>query len=410
MTVLKRHYYAGHDPVKAVTIEDLRTMAWRRLPQFVSEFVEGGAEEENTLRSNRKIFDRLSFAPKVLTGVDRVDLEVTLFGQRSALPVVIAPTGFAGLLWRHGDCALAKSAAKAGIPFAQSMASNATVSVVAQTPGLRHWFQVYILHARSATQEILERARTAGCETLLVTVDSAAYGNREWDRRAYRQGTDLLMKRKLEMLRHPRWIANALRDGMPSFANILEFLPETQRSFASSAAWTRSQVDASLNWRDLEWVRSLWPGQLVVKGIARLDDALKAVEIGANGIVLSNHGGRQLDGALPPLSVLPEVASKLKGKATLLVDSGFRRGTDVVKALALGADAVLLGRAVLYGLAAAGTDGVTRALDIISEEMARAMALLGVGKIGDLTNDCLVSPEYLSHLLEGKGGYAAARS
>ena len=404
MGVPLRQYYSGRDPAKALTIEDLRSMASRRLPHFVTEFLEGGAEEEETLHRNRKIFDRLSFAPKVLTGVDRVDLEVMLFGQRSALPIVIAPTGFAGLLWRHGDCALAKSAAKAGIPFAQSMASNATVSVVAQTPSVRHWFQVYVLYSRNTTRDILERARTAGCETLLVTVDQAAYGNREWDKRAYRQGTDLRMKRKLEMLRHPQWIANVLRNGMPSFANILEFLPQTQRSFASSAAWTRGQVDASLGWQDLEWIRSLWPGQLVVKGIARLDDALKAVEIGANGIVLSNHGGRQLDGALPPLSVLPEVASKLKGKTTLLIDSGFRRGTDVVKALALGADAVLLGRAALYGLAAAGTDGVTRALDIISEEMARAMALLGVGKIGDLTNDCLVSPEYLSHLFEGKGG------
>jgi (S)-mandelate dehydrogenase len=385
-----RRLYDGADPERAVGYQDLRAMALKRLPAFAAEFVEGGAEDELTLARNRSVFDTWCFAPEALGGVDQADLTAMTLGKPARLPIAIAPTGFAGLLWHRGDVALAAAAAAAGIPFAQSIASNIRLETVAQTPALRHWLQLYVFRDRDAVRALVERAGAAGCEALAVTVDSMVYGKREWDSRGYVGAAKLSLARKVEALRHPRWLTNVLRRGVPGFENLYDFLPD-KAGFATSATWARQQVDPTLSWGDLEWLRSIWPGKLVAKGVSCPADVGRAIAAGVDAVVISNHGGRQLDGAPPPLMALPAIADAYRGKVELMIDSGFRRGSDVVKALALGADTVLVGRLALYGLAAAGEAGVSRALAILEDEMRRTMALVGVGRIGDLR------PGHLQH-------------
>ena len=358
-------------------------MAHRRLPAFAAEYIEGGAEEELTLARNRAVFDQFSLAPRVLQSVESADLSTRLFGVPTRLPIVIAPTGFAGLLWRHGDRALANAAARAGVPFTQSIASSARLEDIATTPDLRHWLQLYVFRDRQAVRTIVDRAAASGCEALVVTVDSMTYGKRDWDARGYTRQGALRLELKLEALRHPRWIGGVLRHGIPGFENLYDFLPKGA-GFAQSASWARAQVDPALSWDDIAWLRSIWPAKLLAKGIACSADVARALDVGVDAVVLSNHGGRQLDGASPPLAVLPEIAGEFKGRIGLVVDSGFRRGTDIVKALALGADTVMLGRAALYGLAAAGEAGVSRAMDILEDEIRRTLTLLGVASVSEL--------------------------
>lgn len=386
---MSRRFRGGTDAGRAISIAELRHMARCRLPAFVFEYLEGGAEDEVTLRRNREVFDRLEFLPRTLVAAGSVDASASFFGKPAALPLAIAPTGFCGLFAKNGDVALARAAAAAGIPFVQSTVSNAPLEEVAKVAGLRHWMQIYVFRDRPFMERLIARALAADCEAIVVTSDSTVFGNREWDRRNYRAGTDPTLLNKLEMLRHPGWLLDTLSRGVPSFGNLLEALPPEHRNLAAAATWSRDEIDADLDWEKLAWVRSLWPGKLLVKGVLSADDAELAHAAGADGIVLSNHGGRQLDGAVSPMSVLPDVAARLGGKTTILIDSGFRRGTDIVKALALGADGVLLGRATLYGLAAGGETGAARALAILSEEVKRTMALLGRPSLAALDPSCL---------------------
>jgi (S)-mandelate dehydrogenase len=286
-------------------------------------------------------------------------------------------------LWHEGDIALAGAAAAAGVPFTQSIASNARLERVAEIPASRHWLQLYVFRDRGAVHAIVERAAAAGCEALIVTVDSMVYGKREWDLRCYAAPAKLRLGLKLETLAHPRWIANVLRHGVPGFENLYDFLPKGA-GFAESANWARAQVDPTLSWGDVAWLRSIWPGKIIAKGPICSADVARAIDAGADAVVLSNHGGRQLDGAPPPMRVLADIASTFKGRTEIMIDSGFRRGSDIIKALALGADTILVGRAALYGLAAAGEKGVARALTILEDEMLRTMALLGAGCIAEL--------------------------
>ena len=384
MTHLRR-LYAGHDPARAVSIADLRAMAMARLPGFVAEYLEGGAEDERTLAANRASFAARRFAPRVLTGALPAS-GITLFDQSVALPLVVAPTGFNGLYWPQGDVALARAAAGAGVPFTQSTVSNAAIEDVA-TAGANHWFQLYAFRDRGASAALLARARAAGAQVLVVTVDAQLYGNREWNRRLYRGENTLRWRALLDGALHPGWMARVWRRGMPGFANLYPFLPAGQTGLLPSARWVKAAIDPALDWSAVAWARAHWDGPLVVKGIGHPDDAGRALAEGADGVVLSNHGGRQLDGAVSALDLVAPVRDRLGGGFTLLVDGGVRRGVDIATARALGADAVLAGRAVLYGLAAAGQAGAARALAILAEEYALAQGLIAGGSLWPLQDN-----------------------
>lgn len=358
-------------------------MARQRVPNFCMEYVEGGAEDELTLQRNREVFQKIALQPRTLVDVSERRQRRGLMGEDMASPFLIGPTGFSGLLSREGDVSLARAAAAAGVPFVLTNVSTTSLEEVVRRAGGQVWMQVYMYRTRAFVQKVAERAHKAGIRTLVLTTDSAIYGKREWDVRNFDSPQSLNWRNKLDVLRHPRWIFDILYPkGFPHFANLGDLLPPGQTSVRGAASATLGQaLDPSLNWQDVQWLRGLWPGKLVLKGLMHPEDALRAIEVGADGIVLSNHGGRQLDGALSTLEVLPEVVNAVKGRLAVMLDGGFRRGSDIVKAVALGADAVLLGRATTYGLAAGGQAGAERALEILRTEVDRVLGLLGCNDI-----------------------------
>ena len=382
---MKRAHYAGRDLRRAVNIEDLRRMARRRLPNFSFEYVEGGAEDEATLRRNRDVFERIAWLPRALVGAGPPDLGTEVFGRPVNMPIVLAPTGFNGLLWPQGDIALARAAAAAGIPFTLSTASNCAVGRLASTVQGNHWYQLYAYKDQSVVDRLIDRVGEAGCEALVVTADAPVLGAREWDQRNYRAPMKLSMTSMLDVLSHPRWLTQVMfPSGAPTFENLVEFLPPGKYSALIGAKYSFSQINSRLSWHDVERIRKRWSGKLVVKGLLCVEDARRSVEIGADGIVLSNHGGRQLDGAVSGVELLPAVAAEVGERLTVMVDGGFRRGGDVLKAIALGARAVMIGRAALYGLAAGGEVGASHAIGMLRTEMERVMLLLGCGSLAEV--------------------------
>jgi (S)-mandelate dehydrogenase len=379
---MKRRPYAGRDPARATGLADLRAMAHRRLPGFVAEYLEGGAEDEVTLRENRAALDRHRLVLRALCDVSDVRTDCTLLGQPAALPMAIAPTGYAGILWPGGDVALARAAAAAGIPFCQSIVSNAPLAEVRRT-GCRHWMQVYPF-GEAVFDTILQAAQDAGTEAIVFTVDGPVIGNREWDRRSYRRPFVLTARSLAEMLLHPRWVASGPMRGLPGFPNIQAFAPPGTTGAAATARWAVQALDRSVVWADCDRLRARWPGKFIVKGLACADDARRAVDAGADAVVVSNHGGRQLDGAPASIDMLPAIVAAVGGRAEVYMDSGVRRGADIARAVACGAAGVLTGRATLYGLAAAGEPGVARAIAILKDELLRVMALTGVRRVADL--------------------------
>jgi (S)-mandelate dehydrogenase len=404
----RRRFYAGRDPERAVTVEDLRTMAYRRLPTFALEYLEGGAEEEATLTRNREAFADISFAPRTLVDTSKRDTRSELFGVSLPMPVAVAPTGLNGLFWPDADRALAGAAARMGVPFAQSTMSNDPIGKVAAVHGLRHWWQLYVFGPPEVSATLVARAREAGCEALIVTTDAQIYGNREWERRHQSAPRTLDWMAKLDAALHLRWLAaTILARGMPQFANVIDFVPQGKRRFFESAFWIRSQMDQSLSWDRIARLRDQWPRKFLIKGILRPEDVVRAAAVGADAVVISNHGGRQLDYAVSPLDVLPRARAAVGDRFTIIVDGGIRRGTDVIKALALGADLVLVGRATLYGLAAAGKAGAFRALEILRDEMERNLGLLGVTEVGALGPHLLVRMQPGDGVAE-RGGHTGA--
>jgi (S)-mandelate dehydrogenase len=378
----RRRLYRGRDPGRAVTVDDLRAMAHRRLPRFVLEYLEGGAEEEATLARNRAVFGEWRFQHRSFVDVSERDLSTELFGRTTTMPVVIAPTGLNELFWPHADLHLAEAAAQAGIPFAQSTMSNEPMARVARVAGLRYWWQLYVFGREEIRDTLIDRAQQAGCEALIVTDDAQLYGNREWARRNNTDPKSLTWSARFDAARHPSWLLSGLlTHGMPRFANVIEFVPKDRRHFFDSAFWIRSKMDRALSWDAVARIRDRWRGKLILKGILDAEDVEKAVQVGADAVALSNHGGRQLDWTVSPLDLLPAVRAAVGDRLTILVDGGIRRGSDIVKALALGADAVMVGRAALYGVAAAGRAGTKRALDILREELDRDLGLLGVTSV-----------------------------
>ncbi len=370
--------------MKAFSIEELRQLAKRRLPRAVFDFIDGGAEDESTLRENCAAFSRVRLAPKMLVDVSAVDTATTILGGPSKLPIAIAPTGAVGFGWRGGDVAIAKVAAAAGIPYSLSMSATASIEQIAREAPGRLWFQAYFLKQRDYTLGLIERARQAGYEALIVTADVQVGGKRERD---YRNDFSLpfryTARNMLDFASRPAWALDMLVNGIPVMENLRDLVPEAVEASALASSVARSN-DPSLDWDVLKQVRDRWPGKLLVKGVLRADDAERAVALGCEGVIVSNHGGRQLDGAVSSFDALPAVVRAIGGKASVLMDGGVRRGSDVVKALACGAQAVMTGRATLYGACAAGEWGARRALDILSDELVRSMQLCGVRRIDEI--------------------------
>ncbi|HEX5459048.1 MAG TPA: alpha-hydroxy acid oxidase [Steroidobacteraceae bacterium] len=381
----KRRPFDGRNSARALNIGDLREIARRRVPGFAFEYVEGGAEEEATLRRNREAFGALRFVPQTLVDTAGRSLETSVFGRRAAAPLVIAPTGLNGMLHPQGDLALARAAAGFGIPFTLSTFSTTRLEEVAATAGGRLWMQLYVMKNRAIAEDIMTRAAAAGYEALVFTSDANVFGSREWDKRNYAGPGKPRWSAVLDAMRHPRWLLEVLlRKGIPRFHNIEAFLPAGAASAIGGSTIIPQMFEPTITWDDIAWIRRHWPGKLLIKGVLTVEDARRAIDTGCEGIVLTNHGGRQLDHCVAPIEVLGEIAAAAGNRLTIVVDSGFRRGSDIAKALALGAHAVMIGRATLYGLAADGERGVRRALDMLAVELDRVLGQLGCRSVAEL--------------------------
>lgn len=381
----KRRPFASGDIARALNIADLRVIARRRIPGFVYEYMESGAEDEATVRGNREALERLRFVPQTLIDTSARHQRCTILGGAASAPLIIAPTGLNGLLHADGDVALARAAARLGVPYTLSTVSTTRLEEVASRAGGRLWMQLYVVKERAIARDIMRRAAAAGYEALLFTTDANVFGNREWDQRGYRRPGAPTLRAKLDALRHPRWLWEVLmREGLPRFRNLEPFLPPSLTPMGASTVIPRL-FDATISWDDVTWIREQWPGKLLLKGVLSVADAERAAACGCDGLVVSNHGGRQLDYCVAPIDVLPEIVAAVGTRLAVLVDGGFRRGSDVVKALALGAQAVMLARATLYGLIAAGEPGVERALAILTTEIDRVLGQLGCNSVGELS-------------------------
>jgi (S)-mandelate dehydrogenase len=370
---------------RALNIADLREIARRRVPGFVFEYVEGGAEDEVTLRGNREALEALRFVPQTLVHTADRHHRATLCGRESAAPLLIAPTGGNGMLHTEADLCLARAAARMGVPFCLSTVSTMRLEDIAKGAGGRLWMQLYVMQNRAMAEDIMRRADAAGYEALVFTTDANVFGSREWDRRNYRAPGKPSLHALLDTLRHPRWLYQIVcRNGIPRLGNMESFLPPAAATAVGGSTILPQMFRATITWDDIAWIRNFWPRKLLIKGVLSVSDAQRAADLGCDGIFLSNHGGRQLDSCVAPIEVLPQVAAAVGSRMTIIVDSGFRRGTDIVKALALGAHAVGIARATLYGLIAAGEPGVDRALQILTSETDRVMGQLGCRSVSEL--------------------------
>ena len=367
---------------RAASVEDLRDQARRRVPRAVFDYTDGGAGREVSLRRSRAAFDRVEFLPTVLRDVSSVDVSTTVLGRPAALPLVMAPTGFTRMMNHQGEPAVARAAARAGVPYALStMGTTSPERLAAEAPEARRWFQLYLWRDRAASTEIVRRAAENGYEALVLTVDTPVGGLRLRDvRNGMTIPPALTARTILDGARHPSWWANLLTTEPLEFASL--------NSFAGTVSDLASQVfDPSATLADVRWLRDTWSGPLIVKGLLTVDDAVAAVDAGADGVVVSNHGGRQLDQSPTPLEQLPAIAEAVGERAEVYVDGGVMSGSDVMAAVTLGARAALVGRAYLYGLMAGGEAGVDRVLEILRKEMVTAMQLTGVTSVAELTKD-----------------------
>ncbi len=374
-----RRYYTGTDCLRVRSIAEMAALAQRRVPRFAWEYLAGGAEDELTLARNVSAFTDIGLVPRTLVAASATATEVSVLGQKLALPMMIGPTGYNAMLYRDADVHLAKAATARGLPFCLSTVSTSSMEqIVAAVPDVNLWFQLYCLREARIQEDLLKRAEAVGVQTLLLTSDAVVLGNREWDKRSFVRPRQLTWRNKFDVLCHPRWMRQALWPrGMPSLGNLDPYLPADARNAAGAAHFIGAQMDAELDWQALERLRNRWQGKLLLKGVLHPADAERAAQLGLDGIVVTNHGGRQLDGSPASIEVLPAIAAAVRGRLAILLDGGIRRGTDILKARALGADAVLLGRATLYGVAVAGEQGAGQSLDLLAQELRLAMTLLG---------------------------------
>ncbi len=379
---------------RLINYEDLRQLARKRLPKVVFDYLDGGAEGEFTLRKNYRAFEQVTFRPRNGVFIPRCDLHTTVLGSELALPMFLAPCGFSRLFHALGEPAAARAAGKVGIGYALSTISGYRLEEVRAASSGPLWYQLYLLGGRETAEATIERVRAAGYSALVITIDTGAPGMRERD--AHNGAAQLVSGELMSRIRflpqlfaRPRWLANFLRYGLPSgLPNVI---------VPGRGSMQLSEVPAALagtvvTWKDLEWIRKVWPGAIAVKGVLTGDDARRAIDEGASGIIVSNHGGRQLDGVSASLAALPEVVAAVNGRADVLMDGGIRRGSDIIKAICLGARAVLIGRAYAFGLGAAGEAGVTRILEILRADLERTLKLLGCASISELDKSYVEAP------------------
>ena len=376
--------------MNAINIDDLRTVARKRLPRAVFEFMDGGAQDEITLRANREDFRSMRLMPRVLTDIETRNQSVELLGKRYDAPIILAPTGLAGLLSRRGELAAVRVASRMNIPYCLSTMATCSIEDISAEVDAPNWFQLYVLRDRGLTKAFIERARDARCSALVLTVDTKVQGPRERDmRNGFTVPPRFTASTLLDFALHWRWLLDVACGPKIIFRNFVGTGVDAN-SAVTITQFITGQYDLSVSWRDVEWFKSQWGGPLLLKGLLSPADARQAIDAGVDGIIVSNHGGRQLDGAISAIAALPAMVDAVAGRLPLILDGGVRRGSDVIKAIALGATACMIGRAWLYGLAAGGESGVERALTILRDEIDVALALLGCADLSKVDRSVLV--------------------
>jgi L-lactate dehydrogenase (cytochrome) len=375
--------FTGRDGILMIlSVEDLRELAKRRIPRAIFDYADGGAYEERTMRRNSADLDALSFRQRVMVDVSNISLATSFVGAAASMPLGIAPTGLAGLFHADGEILGARAAAACGIPFCLSTMSICSIEDVRAATQQPFWFQQYLMKDRGFNQELIDRAAAAQCSALMLTLDLQVIGERRRDpRNGLTIPPRLTLRNAVDVASRPTWALRVLFGKRRTFGNLVGRIGGTS-GIRTLAEWTNTQFDASANWRDVEWVRSRWPGKLILKGVLDAEDARLGVAAGADAIVVSNHGGRQLDGAPSTISVLQEIVDAVGGRCEVLFDGGIRSGQDIAKALALGARGALIGKSFLFALAAAGEAGVRKAIEIMRNELRVTLALTGTANVG----------------------------
>jgi L-lactate dehydrogenase (cytochrome) len=380
--------------MKTITcIEDLRQLARRRVPRAFFEYADSGSYNEETLRANRADLEKIKLRQRVLVDVSERSLATTVVGQKLSAPLVLAPVGLCGMQHGDGEILSARAANAAGIPFTLSTMSICSIEDVAEATGRPFWFQLYVIRDRGFSKDLLARAQAAHCDTLVLTVDLQVLGQRHRDiKNGMTVPPEIHIRNVIDIAGKPAWAWSILRGRRKTFGNLAGHV-KGMDDVTSLAQWTNQQFDPALNWKDVEWIKSMWPGKLIIKGILDVEDAKMAVKLGADAVVVSNHGGRQLDGAPSSISVLPAIADAVGADTEVLFDGGIRTGADIMRALGLGARACLIGRAYIYGLGAGGQAGVAKAIEILKNELSVTMALCGVNKVSEIGRQVLVGGE-----------------
>src|SRR6478735_3304276 len=376
---------AGETFMKHITcIDDLRTLHQRRVPKAFFDYCDRGSYAEETLRANRDDMQAIKFRQRILVDVSKRDTATTILGEPSTMPLVLAPVGLLGMQHGDGEIHACRAAQAAGIPFTQSTMSICSIEDIAAAVDKPFWFQLYVMKDRGFIKSLIERAIAAKCSALVLTVDLQVLGQRHQDiKNGMTVPPEWSLSKLLDIASKPAWVAGLMRGKRRTFGNITGHIKGVENATQISQ-WTASQFDTTLNWKDVEWIRSIWPGKLVLKGILDVEDAEEAVKTGAHALVVSNHGGRQLDGAPSSIEVLPEIVDTVGGKMEIMFDGGIRSGQDVMRALALGAKSCMIGRAFVHGLGAGGQAGVSKALDLIRNEMLITMGLCGVNTVAEI--------------------------
>ncbi|MEO8318031.1 MAG: alpha-hydroxy acid oxidase [Bradyrhizobium sp.] len=370
-------------------IEDLRLEHQRRVPKAFFDYADRGSYTEDTLRANHDDLQQIKFRQRILVDVSKRDLSTTILGEPAAMPLILAPVGLLGMQHGDGEIHACRAAQAAGIPFTQSTMSICSIEDIAGAVDKPFWFQLYVMKDRGFIKSLIERAIAAKCSALVLTVDLQVIGQRHQDiKNGMSVPPEWSLSKLIDFATKPSWVAGVLRGKRRSFGNIVGHVKGTE-DLTKLSEWTASQFDTSLNWKDIDWIRSIWPGKLILKGILDVEDAEIAAKTGAQAIVVSNHGGRQLDGAPSSIEVLPEIVDEIGSQMEIMFDGGIRSGMDVMRALALGAKSCMIGRAYAYGLGAGGEAGVAKAIDILAKELTTTMGLCGVNRIEEIDDHVL---------------------
>jgi L-lactate dehydrogenase (cytochrome) len=376
--------------MKHVTcIEDLRQLHKRRVPKMFFDYADRGSYSEDTLRANRADLEAIKFRQRILVDVSKRDLSTTILGEPASMPLILAPVGLLGMQHGDGEIIACRAAQAAGIPFTLSTMSICSIEDVAANVAKPFWFQLYVMKDRGFIKALIERAITAKCSALVLTVDLQMLGQRHADiKNGMTVPPEWTLSKFIDFATKPAWVAGMLRGKRRTFGNIAGHIKGTD-DITALGTWTASQFDTTLNWKDVDWIRSIWPGKLILKGILDVEDANEAVKTGAQALVVSNHGGRQLDGAPSSIEALPEIVDAVGSRMEIMFDSGIRSGQDVMRALALGAKSCMIGRAYVHGLGGGGEAGVAKAIDIIRNELLTTMGLCGVNTIAEIDDHVL---------------------